>query len=244
MKNVRFFKKEYGQNYANYQFGYTCWAEMEALAEREALFSQGYLPYSADLQETRALFYLARSLRVDLAALAMDKKRRYLQRQLDQQGAVLSVEPAGQVLAREGGALREAVAHWQGQRFAEAFMPPERLAYLLERPLVTHIGKALMGEETLGYLLLNVWETGAHYWFAFFEAERRAEWSPGKWLLGAFLHWAQTQGLSHAYLGTSYGAKSAYKRQGYLGWEFFDGNGWSRDEGALEALQQQDEARS
>ena len=76
---MRTFCSEFQTRYETYSFGYCLYAELERLDELAAVYDAGYLPYSGDPGEPRLLFYRARSLRVRLADLAMDKKRRYLQ---------------------------------------------------------------------------------------------------------------------------------------------------------------------
>jgi leucyl-tRNA---protein transferase len=221
------------------------WLELTVPFELAAAYGAGHLPYSGDPAEPRHLFYHARSLRVDLAALRLDKKRRHDQRGWSGHG--LRREHGGKAafLARHGDAAQRLAFEWMASRFGMPYMSAQRLEYVLAKPFLQDV-LAWYRESTLAAFALIVrGEGAAHYWFAFYEhypapAAPESASAPGHGYLVDFLEWAAESGHSHAYLGTGYGLKSRYKSRGISGVEFHDGSGWCADKAALARLQEQD----
>ena len=73
----RMFRSEGPIHYAQYQFGYCEWLELNEGEEVTGVYEGGYLPFSGRPSDPRCLFYMARSLRVDMRNVGLSKKRRY-----------------------------------------------------------------------------------------------------------------------------------------------------------------------
>lgn len=221
---MKFFLKEAPANYADYHFPYTLWAETGDSDPVEPLYAAGYLPYSADLQAHAQLFYMARSLRVDLAHLALNKKRRYQQRQW--QGHSLQKHWLTKLdFSQQFGDLPAALAQqWMQARFGTPYLSPERFTYIFSRPILTHVLCWLNNDNSLqAFALIVNMPSALHYWFLFYDPTAPAS---GHGYLVDFLHFAQARSYSFAYLGTAYGASSQYKSRGLAPVMFWDGNHW------------------
>ncbi|KAF0094716.1 MAG: arginine-tRNA-protein transferase [Puniceicoccaceae bacterium 5H] len=238
---MRFFAAEFVNNYATYSFGYCEYAEWEPGDDLEPIYTRGYLPYSGDPEQPRHLFYKCRSLRIDLARFAFDKKRRYHQRRLDELGPAFALHDKQAFLAQHQAQLEADALRWIDQRFDQAYLTTERLRYILDKPYLNRIAEVRLEGKVVAYALLVAWERGLHYWYSFYDSAIVTELSLGKWLMGHTLEYAQEQGLPYVYLGTAYRRKSAYKSQGTRGAEHFDGMAWNTDKERLKQLQLRDE---
>jgi hypothetical protein len=233
---MRFFTREGPVDYPSYQFSYTLWADLEGDCPSQ-LYRLGYLPYSGEQRDSSCLFYRARSLRLILAALAVDKKRRYDHRQWQELGLLRQEWKAATFRERQ---LPEAEAHalrWTAQRFQPTWLSPERLRYILEQP---YLNRVLTWSDKAGpvaYALVVNHGKMAHYWFAFYDP-KAVPMAHG--FLLDFLSWCRDNSITHAYLGTAYGLKSRYKSRGLSGIEFFDGDRWCPDKARLQVLQEAD----
>ncbi len=239
---VKRFRSEGPVLYGRYQFGYCEWVELDALNELGAVYAGGYLPYSAAPADPRHLFYMARSLRVDLAGFAMDKKRRYDHRVWEAFGLRRVAYPKAEFLGTHGGCVHDRAQEWMEARFGQAFLSGPRLAYILAKPFLTDVLAWFGGDALTAFALVVRGEWGAHYWYVFYRNGAPREQPPGHGYLIDFLQWARAAGLPHAYLGTAYGRKSCYKSRGLAGIEFWDGNRWDADKARLAALQAADDA--
>ncbi len=232
---MRTFVREYPPQYAGYQFNYGIFAVMEAGEPLDELYTAGFLPASQDLAEARPLFYLARSLRVRLSQLSLDKKRRYLQRRGESAGLHWHLQTRQEFQAQASHDWKERALQWVRARYDPPYLTPARLDYLLERPFLSHVATIRRDEQPVAYVLLPIGERVAHFWFSLYDPSCAPELSLGKWILGEALRALAEYGLDFLYLGTCYGSRSAYKFQGMRdGVSFFDGNAWSADVAELE----------
>ncbi len=242
----RKFRAEGPVLYQRYQFGYCQWAEADASGweeELEEIYSGGYLPFSGNPGDRRHLFYMARSLRVPLDRLALDKKRRYDHRQWEKFGLQRRHWSKADFLARFGRDTAGMARTWMEARFGEAFLSGERYAYIFSKPYLQEILSWTLEERLLAFAFVVRGFWGAHYWYVFYQNDRDASLPPGHGYLIDFLYWCREQHLPYAYLGTTYGIKSRYKARGIEGVEFWDGNHWCRDRVQLDELRRQDDEK-
>ncbi|MEX0326370.1 MAG: hypothetical protein AB3N33_09820 [Puniceicoccaceae bacterium] len=228
--------------YGRYACTHGEWLELTGEAVPEAAYAEGYLPYARLSKANQHLFYMGRSLRVDLARYRMDKKRRYDHRRWQEFGLRrLHLDKTG-FLARYGDRAATEARSWMQARFGVPYLDGAEFRHVLEKPflqdvLVWEWNEALMA---FGLIVKGTW--GAHYWFAFYAPETNGTTPPGHGYMGDFLQWAAEAGLPYAYLGTSYGLKSRYKSRGLAGIEFWDGTDWIQDRDHLAGLLQEDDA--
>lgn len=233
---MRTFLREYPPEYDRYRFNYGCFAELEPGDPLDAAYEAGFLPASNDTREPACLFYLARSLRLDLSEVRFDKKRRYLQRRGTDNGLQWKLETKEQFLAAAPVEWAETALAWVARRYDPPYLTADRLRYLLGRPFLSHIATVSAAGHPVGFVLLPQGEQSAHFWFSLYDPDWHPERSLGKWMLGASIENLQERGFRFLYLGTCYGQRSAYKFQGITsGVSFFDANAWSGKMEELEA---------
>lgn len=235
----KFFREDH-IDYQNYAFGYRHYAIAESPDELESIYEQGFLPYSADVEEDRLIFYLARSLRYDLRSFQMDKKRRYSHRAIEALGVEMQVEAIHDLTGSARNDLRDRTRTWMEARFGTPYLEPQRLEYILRREQLSHIGVIKQKKTIIGYCLLVCFKHAVHYWFAFYNPEITEKNSLGKWMMAQTALWARSTGHHYLYVGTAYGQKSHYKSQGISGIQFFDGTSWNESKSELKAKQEND----
>jgi arginyl-tRNA--protein-N-Asp/Glu arginylyltransferase len=234
------FLAEFVNDYSTYSFGYCEYAVPDEGEDVGAVYAAGFLPFSGDVRLREDVFYRARSLRVELARLRFDKKRRYHQRALEKEAVTLKVWDKSAFLKSADASFRKNAFAWLEQRFEQAYLNNERLEYVLGKPFLNTILEARVHNRTVAYALVCRWATGYHFWYSFYDSNRFPKLSLGKWLMGRSLEWSAEEGLTHAYLGTAYGEKSAYKDQGVQPVAFHDGNAWIDDKDRLAYLRERD----
>ncbi len=232
---MKLFYSEYRNDYTTYTFSYAVYALKEQQEEAPSIYAQGFLPYTGRLDIPADLFYLARSLRVNLAEFSLTSENRRVLR--------LSAELNIQIEVRRkedfditNSAFLDYCAHYAEERFSGGSMATERLAYVLERELLTHILTFRSTDRVLGYVFgVQVGEM-FHYWYAFFDTALLQSHALGKAIMLHTLLWAKEFGLQYLYLGTCYTPKALYKVRDHKGCEFFDGVGWNNDISILKSL--------
>ena len=63
---MKFLFSESSIDYNNYKFGYSVNLVLNDYDSIESVYSQGFLPYTGNIKNKEEVYYLARSIRVDL----------------------------------------------------------------------------------------------------------------------------------------------------------------------------------
>ena len=224
---MRIFYSESKPEYTSYTFNYGIYCLKESNDELTEIYQSGFLPYSGNIKLEREVFYLARSLRVDLDRFEDSSENRRVARKMEPLGVVLEIMNKEEVL-RQDDAFTEFCELYIGARIGEA-MTPDRLRYILGLSTGTHIFRFSQGDKVVGYVLAACNEEVLHYWFSFFDLDLMQTHSLGKWMMWSVITWAKQNGRKQVYLGTVYGEKSLYKVRDHKGLTFFDGHGWNQD---------------
>lgn len=232
---MKIFFSENQPDYTTYTFNYAIYCVKEAQSELPAIYAQGFLPYTGNLTINKDIFYLARSLRVDIARFKDSSENRRINRKV----APLEIEVRLQKkedLDMEDPVFLDFCMNYATERFSGNAMTKERLAYVLSRETGSHVLTFYSGAKIYGYVFAAVEGNMLHYWFAFFDQTYLKSHSLGKWMMWKTISWAQEQGLAHVYLGTCYGKHSLYKVRDHKGLEFYDGLSWNADMDRLKHL--------
>ncbi len=223
---MKIFRSESLVDYSSYTFNYAVYCLKEKREELPEIYDMGFLPYSNDTELKQEVFYLARSLRVNLDEFGDSSENRRVNRKIEEINPSFDVVPADR-FDLSGQQFVKFCKEFSDQRFSEP-LSDKRLSYILNNDSISHVFRFRAGEEEIGYVISIVEEGALHYWFAFFSLDYQP-YSLGKWMMYSVIRWAAEQGLSHVYLGTCYGEKSLYKVRDFKGLRFFDGNGWNAD---------------
>lgn len=236
---MKIFFSENTVDYGTYTFNYAIYCLKQNNTELSEIYEKGFLPYSGNLELTEEVFYLARSLRVDLEKFDDTSENRRVNRLME------DLHVALEVIKKEdfdinSEAFIEFSSRYIAERIGEDNMSTERLNFILKQDTFTHIFVFKNTQQTLGYVLTCMEGNMLHYWFAFFETTYMRSHSLGKWMMWRVIRWAKDNGLANVYLGTAYKPSALYKIRDHKGLEFFDGKGWSQDVAKLKKLCESD----
>lgn len=225
---MKIFYSENNVDYSSYTFSYAIYAMREGLEDVSPIYDKGFLPYTGNTSLEAETFYLARSLRVDLARFADTSENRRVCRQMEPLGVNVELIEKEKFDLEEPTfkALCEA---YITERIGDANMTQERWNYILESSIGTHILKFKNTDKTFGYILVSLTDTMLHYWFSFFDTDYMKSHSLGKWMMWRAINWSKENGLNYVYLGTAYKPAALYKIRDHKGLEFWDGQKWNQD---------------
>jgi arginine-tRNA-protein transferase len=239
---MKLFFSEFNSNYETYSFGYCVYCIKENQAEMPEIYAQGFLPFSGDAGEHAEVFFLVRSLRVNLERFGDTSENRRVARKIEGLGIRMTVCPKADVNT-DDPAFREFCLGYTEKRFHGHPMPARQFAFMLRRDTLTHIIRFDIGDRPVGYVFAAIAGNTLHYWYAFFDASLMDEYPLGKWMMWRTISWAKENGLQYVYLGTCCTPRGLYKVRDHKGLEYFTGDGWSPDMDRLRQLCHEDEQR-
>jgi len=235
---------EFCSNYVTYTFGFAAYAQPEGLEELPEIYSSGFLPYSAKPHLGEDIFYMARSLRVDLKEFYIGREERYVLNKLNGLNIVMDIVPKEQV-TKDIQSFEPISLGFAASKFHGCTFDADRLRYIVSRPYLNKIAifrQEFSAYDPLGFALLVCTGDIRHVWFSFHQNSERLEKNFGKYVLVRLLQEAKDAGERYCYLGTCYGKKSRYKSD-FRGMEFYDGRGWSSDRQLLHRLREADDLK-
>lgn len=232
---MKIFFSESKVDYSTYTFNYAIYCVKEQQAELPQIYNKGFLPYSNTLTLERDVFYLARSLRVDLERFSDTSENRRIHRKIEPLNIQLKVIPKTDFDLTDS-VFQKFCLNYASERFSNNSMDEARFNYVIQRPIATHLLEYRTANELVGYVLAVIEGDMMHYWYAFFETKFLAQFPIGKWIMWRTISWAKENGLSNVYLGTCYGETSLYKTRDFRGLTFFDGTKWNEDIKLLKTL--------
>jgi arginine-tRNA-protein transferase len=238
---MKIFFSESKPEYSSYTFNYGIYCIKESNTELTEIYQSGFLPYSGNIQLESEVFYLARSLRVELDRFADTSENRRVDRKIAPLGIKMEILNKVDVLNSDPHFLPFCTAY-ASERIGEA-MTAERLNYILALESGTHIFKFSRENQPVGYVLAPCNKDMVHFWFSFFEVDLMKSHSLGKWMMWKVLCWAAETHKSHVYLGTAYGDKALYKVRDHKGLAYFDGVSWNHDLEQLKTWCKADQGR-
>lgn len=239
---MKIFFSEYNTNYATYTFSYAVYCVKEQQEELPDIYAKGFLPYTGNLTIEEDIFYMARSLRVELADFKTTSENRRVDKKIQPLAIQMSVQPKA-AFDLHDPVFKSFCSAYAEERFSGGSMDADRLAYVQQRGTLTHIFTFQSEEKIYGYVFAALEGDMLHYWFSFYDTAFMRSHSLGKWMMWKVIDWAQQQQLAYVYIGTCYREKSLYKVRDHKGATFFDGSGWNSDVALLKQLCKTDEQR-
>jgi arginine-tRNA-protein transferase len=232
---MKLFLSEYRHDYLTYTFGYTVYAVFEKTQDLNEMYSNGFLPYTGNINLIHSLYYKSRGIRVDLNRFKDTSENRRVNRKVTP--LALTAEITSVSAFKEKEAFFEFARKYREERIGEDKMPDGRIEYILTRPYLSHVLTFRKNEKAVAYVLAVITDKCFHFWLSFYETGYLDQNIPlGKWLMWKCIHLAREMGLEHLYLGNGYLEKSLYKSRDFTAVEFYDGNEWSKDLKTLQAL--------
>ncbi|WP_304233569.1 GNAT family N-acetyltransferase [Jiulongibacter sediminis] len=232
---MKIFFSENTVDYSSYTFSYAIYAKREGSEDLSAIYDKGFLPYTGNLGLESEVFYLARSLRVDLDNFTDSSENRRVCRQIEPLNVKLEVIEKSDFDLNDPD-FKSFCESYIAERIGSENMSVERWNYILASSIGTHILKFYNQEKTMGYILAAVGSDMLHYWFAFFDTEYMKTHSLGKYMMWKAIDWSKSQGLKHVYLGTAYKPAALYKIRDHKALEYWDGTQWNTDTKKLKEL--------
>lgn len=237
---MKLFFSEFNSRYSNYTFSYSVYCIRERPEELPDIYGSGFLPYSGTAGEAQDTFYLARSLRVDLARFEDTSENRRVDRKMAALNIGITLLPKEEIDTSHP-AFREFCLGYTRERFHGEPMPERQFDFMLSRNVLSHILRYDLDGKPIAYIFAAMGDGMLHYWYSFFDTALMRDYPLGKWLMWRTIRWAKDNELRYVYLGTCCLPRGLYKVRDHKGLEFFAGNGWSRDMDRLKALCHADE---
>ena len=225
---MKIFLSENNVDYGSYTFNYAVYALKESQSELTEIYEKGFLPYTGNASIESELFYLARSLRVDLEKFDDTSENRRVNRLVEPLDVQLEVIEKSEFDTKDPEFVAFC-ANYINERIGEDNMSLERWDYILSQETGTHFFKFSNAERPLGYVLAAINDDLVHYWFAFFDTEFMRSHSLGKWIMWRVIRWSKDNNKKNIYLGTAYKPAALYKIRDHKGLEFWDGQKWNTD---------------
>lgn len=232
---MKIFFSENQPDYSSYTFNYAIYCIKEAQNELPKIYAKGFLPYTGNLKITTDIFYLARSLRVNLNQFVDTSENRRINRKTVDLNIKIEVYKKTDFDIKDPKFITFCI-DYAADRFSGNAMTEARFKYVLSKEMGSHILAFTSNGETLGYVLAGLEGNALQYWYAFFNQAYMKSHSLGKWMMWRTIHWAKDNGLAYVYLGTCYGKHSLYKVRDHKGLAFFDGSQWNTDVKLLKEL--------
>jgi len=225
---MKIFYSEHIKDYSSYTFSYAVYALMETREELPRIYDMGFLPYSNDITEAGEIFYLARSLRVNLPEFRDSSENRRVDQKLSELALTLELCEAAKFNFKDSEFRKRCLEH-AGSRFTGNAINETRFDYILSRKVLSHVFRFFHEGREIANILCLIENDILHYWFAFFDIRYLGDYPIGKWLMWRVIKWAKENGMYRVYLGTCYGEKALYKVRDFKALSFFDGQEWNHD---------------
>ena len=227
---MRIYRKEFGNRYETYEFGYSLWAEREKKDTLADMYNQGFLPYSGDL-DINHTYYMSRGSRVRLKDFAFSSENRRIWKKFGE--GVERTEVNIEEKLKEESFIDFCVSYFDEKHGKDIFTE-ERLRYVFTFSKENTLFEYTYNGKVAGYVLEVTAKDMRHFWFSFYDLALTKQ-SFGAFLMLHAIKSAKNEGFKYMYLGNVYGEKALYKTN-YQPLEFWNGNDWVDDKKALRAL--------
>ncbi|KOR33503.1 hypothetical protein TI05_00710 [Achromatium sp. WMS3] len=211
---------EYKSDYHNYIFPYVICAIPEAGDTPAAIFAQGFLPSSRDMQR----YYMCRQVRVRLANFKLSSENRRIIRK----GANIEYRYIAKADFKYTQTWQQFCKTYADIKFGQNIMTYERLDSLFQTDMITHflIFTDQETQQDIGIVTLYVEDTKlAYFYYSFYDLDYHNK-NLGMFIMTTAVELFSKSGQEFLYLGSCYSKNALYKTQ-FSGMEFFNGSHWS-----------------
>ena len=216
---MKLFFSEYQPDYEQYLFPYQVWLLKQEGDELAKIYQAGFLPF----RSKKNVFYLARSVRVNLDSFeSSSENRRILRKAEDFEYQLLPISrfdytPKVQKLCKD----------FAEQRFGRGKMTTAGIKSIFKSGIFTDIfaWRDKKENKEIGYALCLIDKEILHYAHVFYNPDYFKTSLGARMMLESVL-WAKEKSRQFAYLGTCYDKRALYKSE-FSGVEFFNGFLWS-----------------
>jgi leucyl-tRNA---protein transferase len=240
---MKIFFSEHQNIYSTYTFSYGVYCTREPGDNLSDIYAKGFLPFTGDLGIKKDVFYLARSVRIDLEIFEDTSENRRVNRLAQPLNIEVKSLEKSDVDIKNPDFLFFCT-NYAKDRFVGGRMDRARLKYIFNCNTLTHIFSFFSEEKIFGYAFTAIDKNMLHLWYSFFDVNFLKSHALGKWIMWRTIKWAKENGLDFVYLGTCYKTKALYKVRDFKGAEFFDGISWNKNSDLLKHLCKEDEEKT
>ena len=225
---MKFLFSESSIDYNNYKFGYSVNLILNDNDSIENVYSQGFLPYTGDIKNKDEIYYLARSIRVNLNdyerlsennRIVKNAKKKYN----------IKFESIDKSKFIYNDKFYKFCIDFSKKRFINKPLNKERLSLIIDRKNHNKTYIFSIKSKIIGYVLAYETNNIIHYWFSFYDTKYLNEFPLGKFMMEHLVYHAKKLNKKYIFLGTCYGEKALYKVRDFKGIEFYDGNKWIKN---------------
>lgn len=224
---MKLFFSEFKASYSKYFFPYQVWLLAEEGDSLEKIYEIGFLP----MRNLPGVYYLSRSLRVNLADFELtSENRRILKKTEGFESKLISLNefdyaPRVQKMCKD----------YANQRLGGIFSSAS-IKSIFSGKVYSHIFvfRNNHDNEEVGYAVVRITDRIIQYAHSFYDLKYLSENLGARMMLEAVV-WAKDNNKDKIYLGTCYEKNSLYKTE-YKGVEFYNGFGWSNNQEELKYL--------
>ncbi len=215
-------------DYNNYKFSYSVNSILDDKDSIENCFSKGFLPFTGDTNNTNEIYYLARSVRVNLKDYErLSENNRVIKNAKNKYNIDFKSYEKNALILNED--FIDFCISFSKERFSNNTLTKDRLQLIFSRKNFNNIYTFSIDKKVIGYVLWYENENIIHYWFSFYDTNYLKEFPIGKYMMEHLVYYAKENNKKYIYLGTCYGKKALYKVRDFKGIEFYDGNNWVND---------------
>ena len=197
-------------------------------------------PYTGDSKNTEEIYYLARSVRINLSRyIRLSENKRVIKK--IKSSLNISVDEHNKENFNHDNKFDKFCIKYSKERFSNESLSDERLQLIIKRKNYNKIYEFKSDNVPIGYVITFSNNNIIHYWFAFYDTKHLESIPIGKFMMEHIIHSAKKKNKEFVYLGTCYGEESLYKVRDFKGIEFYDGNNWVSDIEKLKYLCKSDD---
>lgn len=219
-----YFEEHSAIDYAHYKFPYCVYAIKNPNDSYQEIYDNGFLPYTNDLAIEEEIYYLARSIRIDLQTTLFNSKQKNVlnkfAKEFDEERLSFTLIP------KEHLSSNKVFLKWCLENAKNNFLSPRRLQYILARPYLKKILAIRYNDKVLAYLfIVSEANNFLHVWYSFYDLSTTFN-DFGKWILLQSLKWSNCHGFKYYYIGTCYSKSALYKLTLSPFTTYFNGKTW------------------
>lgn len=225
---MKLYFSEFKADYEKYHFPYQVYLMKERDDDLDEIYKLGFLPS----RQKKNLYYLARSIRINLAGFSFSSENRRVKRKTDWLDISIFSTKERDYDFKIGKMARD----FYKSKFGKGVMSAYKIKWLYTSGASSHIieYRKKSKDQAIGYCLVNKTKKSLHYAYPFYDLEYVKK-NMGIGMMLSAIELAQKDKIKYVYLGTCYTESSLYKTQ-FKGLEYFNGWCWDNNLAALKEL--------
>lgn len=214
---MKIFFGEFPANYEKYHFPYQVWLVKEEGDDVSQIYEKGFMP----IRSLKDVYYLSRSVRVNLSKFQLSSENRRILRKTEEfKFRLVKLDKFDYTPL-----VQKTCKNWFEQKFGERKITAAAIRKIFTSSIFTDVFVWRVKENVVGYAVVYINKDLLHYAHVFTDPQFSKSNLSVRMMLEAII-WAKKSKKKYAYLGTCYTKSALYKTQ-YAGMEFFNGFSWS-----------------